>query len=177
MRGFLSLAYRRAGSRGPAGRLLYDPARIDPAAWLAERIGEVTILGEAELVETDPAAEQPAAVTDPEQQAMDDAWLAALEVATEAIRREPKGRVIPLGSIDPSEVFIVAGITTERRCGWIADTTGDRIRRCGEPIYDGLDRCERHRLQYAEMLLGEPIWPPMPFGPFPTAPPVTGAAA
>ena len=43
-----SVAYRRTGSRGPRARLLYDPARIDPAAWLAERIGDITILGEAE---------------------------------------------------------------------------------------------------------------------------------
>ena len=33
--GFLSVAYRRTGSRGPARRLLYDPRRIDPAAWLS----------------------------------------------------------------------------------------------------------------------------------------------
>jgi hypothetical protein len=37
--GFQSIAYRRPGSRGPAGRLLYDPERIDPEAWLAERLG------------------------------------------------------------------------------------------------------------------------------------------
>ena len=43
--GFLSVPYRRTGSRGPAARLLYDPARIDPAAWLAQRIGEVTNSG------------------------------------------------------------------------------------------------------------------------------------
>lgn len=36
---FSSVAYRRAGSRGPVGRLLYDPERIDPAAWLSERLG------------------------------------------------------------------------------------------------------------------------------------------
>jgi putative DNA primase/helicase len=44
--GFLSVAYRRPGSRGPAGRLLYDPARIDPAAWLAEHLG-ATVATEA----------------------------------------------------------------------------------------------------------------------------------
>ena len=43
--GFLSLPYRRTGTRGPAARLLFDPARIEPAAWLAERVGPVTILG------------------------------------------------------------------------------------------------------------------------------------
>jgi hypothetical protein len=50
---FLSIAYRRTGSRGPASRLLYDPPRIDSAAWLAERIGDVTILGEAEPLVAD----------------------------------------------------------------------------------------------------------------------------
>ncbi|HEX2152021.1 MAG TPA: hypothetical protein VHG31_08500, partial [Stellaceae bacterium] len=45
---FCEALYRRPGSRGPAARLLYDPARIDPAAWLAARIGPVTILSEAE---------------------------------------------------------------------------------------------------------------------------------
>jgi putative DNA primase/helicase len=43
--GFLSVSYRRSGSRGPAARLAYDPQRIpDPAAWLRERLGEVEIL-------------------------------------------------------------------------------------------------------------------------------------
>jgi hypothetical protein len=51
--GFLSVSYRRTGSRGPAARLLYDPARIDPATWLAARIGDVTILGEAEPLVAD----------------------------------------------------------------------------------------------------------------------------
>jgi putative DNA primase/helicase len=37
--GFQSISYRRPGSRGPAGRLLYDPARIEPTAWLAEHLG------------------------------------------------------------------------------------------------------------------------------------------
>jgi hypothetical protein len=44
--GFLSVAYRRPGSRGPAGRLLYDPERIDPSAWLAEHLG-ATVTAEA----------------------------------------------------------------------------------------------------------------------------------
>jgi putative DNA primase/helicase len=49
--------YRLTGER-QAGRLLYDPARIDPAAWLTERLGPVTILDEGEPAETEPAAEQ-----------------------------------------------------------------------------------------------------------------------
>jgi putative DNA primase/helicase len=44
--GFLSVAYRRPSSRGPAGRLLYDPERIDPTEWLAERLG-ATVTTEA----------------------------------------------------------------------------------------------------------------------------------
>src|SRR3954451_1973445 len=81
--GFLSVAYRRTGSRGPAGRLLYDARRVDPAAWLAERIGPVTILGEA-AVDAAPAV-------------------------------------------------------AARRCGWIIDTSGDVVRKCGELIRDGLE--------------------------------------
>jgi putative DNA primase/helicase len=42
--GFSSALYRRAGSRGPAGRLLYDAARIDPLAWLSAKLGEVVML-------------------------------------------------------------------------------------------------------------------------------------
>ena len=54
LRGFSSIPYRRTGSRGPAPRLLYDPARIDPAAWLTEKLGEVTILGDPEPVANGP---------------------------------------------------------------------------------------------------------------------------
>jgi hypothetical protein len=50
-KGFLVCQYRKRGSRGPPGRLLYDPARIDPRAWLTERLGEVIVL---------PAAAEPA---------------------------------------------------------------------------------------------------------------------
>jgi hypothetical protein len=31
--------YRRAGTRGPAGKLLYDATRIEPPAWLTDRVG------------------------------------------------------------------------------------------------------------------------------------------
>jgi putative DNA primase/helicase len=44
--GYSSVTYRKAGSRGPAGRLLYDPERIDPSAWLAEHLG-ATVTAEA----------------------------------------------------------------------------------------------------------------------------------
>jgi putative DNA primase/helicase len=40
---FLAVTYRRRGTRGPAGRLLYDPALTNPVAWLRDRLGaEVT---------------------------------------------------------------------------------------------------------------------------------------
>jgi hypothetical protein len=42
--GFSSIAYRRPGSRGPAGRLLYDAERIDPETWLAEPLGARVVL-------------------------------------------------------------------------------------------------------------------------------------
>jgi putative DNA primase/helicase len=43
---FSLITYRRPGSRGPAGRLLFDPERIDPTAWLAEHLG-ATVTTEA----------------------------------------------------------------------------------------------------------------------------------
>jgi hypothetical protein len=50
-----AIAYRRAGSSGPAARLLFNPARVEPGAWLRARIGDVVILDEAA-----PAAREPA---------------------------------------------------------------------------------------------------------------------
>lgn len=41
---FAVVRYRRVGSRGPAGALLYNPARIDPIAWLNDRLGPVEIV-------------------------------------------------------------------------------------------------------------------------------------
>jgi len=41
--GFRAIGYRRRGQRGPAGELLYDPTRIDPLAWLKDRIGDVVV--------------------------------------------------------------------------------------------------------------------------------------
>ena len=38
------VGYRRTGSRGPAGKLLYDPIRINPLRWLTDRFGGVTLL-------------------------------------------------------------------------------------------------------------------------------------
>jgi hypothetical protein len=50
--GFSRQRYRRRGARGPAGVLLYDPARIEPEAWLTERLGEVVLLAsEGEEIE------------------------------------------------------------------------------------------------------------------------------
>jgi putative DNA primase/helicase len=37
--GVSSIPYRRAGSRGPAGQLLFDPARINPVEWLTSHLG------------------------------------------------------------------------------------------------------------------------------------------
>jgi putative DNA primase/helicase len=45
--GVFAVHYRRSGSRGPAGELLYDPARIDPLGWLTERLGPVALIGPA----------------------------------------------------------------------------------------------------------------------------------
>jgi hypothetical protein len=42
-RGFLVCHYRKRGSRGPPGRLLYDPARIDPQSWLTELLGDAIV--------------------------------------------------------------------------------------------------------------------------------------
>jgi hypothetical protein len=170
--------------------LLYDPARIDPAAWLAERLGAVTILSEPAPVVEDPAGDPAGADTEAAESAVagvknpgnssmrteepaaaavdDDDWLQALKTAADTIRAAPSG-LIPTSSIDANELSVAVGITATRRCRWIVNTTGVVFRRCGELILDDLDdRCPTHREQYAETLLGDPIRPPMPFGPFPT---------
>jgi hypothetical protein len=67
--GFCLARYRRRGSRGPAGRLLYDPVRIDLARWLADHIGDVVILSvgepiaDPEPVKTEPDIEEAATET------------------------------------------------------------------------------------------------------------------
>src|SRR5262249_7402634 len=41
---FVSLRYRRSGSRGPASTLLYDPEVIsDPVGWITARVGKVAV--------------------------------------------------------------------------------------------------------------------------------------
>lgn len=57
--GFQAWGYHKRGKRGPPGELLYDPARIDPLAWLTERLGDVELRGEPEAAA--PAAPGPAA--------------------------------------------------------------------------------------------------------------------
>lgn len=42
--GFQPIVYRRVGTRGPAGTLLYDATRIDPVAWFAQHLGDVSVL-------------------------------------------------------------------------------------------------------------------------------------
>jgi putative DNA primase/helicase len=42
--GFRAIGYRRQGARGPASKLLYDATRIDPLAWLKDRIGDVAVI-------------------------------------------------------------------------------------------------------------------------------------
>lgn len=41
---FSAISYRRDCARGPAGKLLYDATRIQPLAWLTDRIGGVVVL-------------------------------------------------------------------------------------------------------------------------------------
>ena len=42
---FLAMLFRRKGLSGPASKLLFDPNRIEPLAWLIEKIGGVTLIG------------------------------------------------------------------------------------------------------------------------------------
>ena len=51
----VSIRYRRGSSRGPAGRLFYLPARVDPLAWLTERLGDVKLCGEPVPVQPEDA--------------------------------------------------------------------------------------------------------------------------
>src|SRR5262249_13031378 len=37
--GFMAINYRRTSSRGPGGKLLYGPARVDPRTWRRDRLG------------------------------------------------------------------------------------------------------------------------------------------
>jgi putative DNA primase/helicase len=76
--GFCLARYRRRGSRGPAGRLLYNPVRIDLARWLADHIGDVVILSVAEQI----AAPEPVEI-EPDIE----------EAATETVTVEPAAAV------------------------------------------------------------------------------------
>ena len=136
--GFLSLPYRRTGSRGLKTLLLFDPAKIDPAAWLAEKLGEVTILGDPEPVAagrdttaTAKAKAEPVAAADP----------AKTEPAAEPVAAVDTKPDSPVPRSSPGQAV--------RRCTWLVDTTGDVIRKCGEPIVDGRDWCPVHRAQHA----------------------------
>src|SRR5690349_12357251 len=104
-----------------------------------------------ETVPAEAAASAPAAVADPEVEP------AEPELAEQLVAADV-----------PEPVAGARPAVAARPCPWVVDTTGDRIRRCGELIHDGRDLCPTHRRQYAETLLGEPIRPPLPFGPFPT---------
>ena len=53
-RGFLTIPFKRKGFRGPASKLLFDPQRIEPLAWLSERFGEVKLLGKPRQPEPKP---------------------------------------------------------------------------------------------------------------------------
>jgi hypothetical protein len=123
--GFLSIAYRRTGSRGPAARLLFVPARIDPVAWLRERIGDVTILGEGEPIEV--------RLAEAEQQP------------------EPPTADEPIATDRPEPVAAAPQPPVQYCEKWV-DTTIIPFRKCGEPITDGRDYCETHRAQYARAI-------------------------
>jgi putative DNA primase/helicase len=67
--GVSAVCYRRVGSRGPRGELLFDAARIDPLPWLTQRLGEVVLIGAvipgAALGDTEPARAVPANSAEP----------------------------------------------------------------------------------------------------------------
>jgi hypothetical protein len=59
----LAATYQKAGAGTRPHRLLYDARRVEPAAWLAERLGDVTII---DVADNSPAAEaEPAAAPEP----------------------------------------------------------------------------------------------------------------
>jgi hypothetical protein len=39
------MSFRKKGFSGPTSKLLFDPNRIEPLAWLTEKIGRVTLIG------------------------------------------------------------------------------------------------------------------------------------
>ena len=46
------VGYRRKGSRGPAGKLYYDPTRIDPLTWLASQLGDCSLLSKPVVIQS-----------------------------------------------------------------------------------------------------------------------------
>jgi len=112
--GFLALPYRRGGTRGPPGRLLYDPARIDPGVWLAERLGDVTVLRDAPATAAAPAS------------------VAATEDCD----------VAPVAAVPAAPAL--ASIGRIRACDWFVLGEGGRLRPCGCPTRPGRDRCDEH---------------------------------
>jgi hypothetical protein len=117
--------YRRHGSRGPAGRLLYDPARIDPEAWLTERLGDVEMRGEPEPVQQAP----PRAAPDP--------------VPDDPIEEAPT----------EAEPIMAAASPAPRTCEWFVPD-GRALRHCGRESAPGLTWCEAHIARSA-MITGQ----------------------
>jgi hypothetical protein len=130
--------YRRRGTRGPAGRLLYDPARIDPRDWLAERLGEVTVL-DAGLPLAEPVVEVDDEV--PEEPEVED------HPIEPAVERE-------VDVVD--EVELVAAAPPERRCEWFVFHADDRsLRHCGQEVAPGRTWCASH-IQWSALITGLP---------------------
>jgi hypothetical protein len=171
--GFLSVAYRRRGTRGPAGSLLYDPARIDPLPWLTERLGDVKLCGEAvpprlaravEPVVDNPVAEKlsveepvveesvevPVVADEPAVPVIDERWARETEewMAQWAARRVAgvTDAVLPQAEPVASLVTPVAEPTAARRCEWFVMRDGE-LRHCGKPVAAGRTRCLCHRSQ------------------------------
>ncbi len=146
--GFLSVAYRKRGSRGPAGRLLFDPARIDPAAWLAAKLGvEVTLLDTPRPIE-DTAAPEPeveprqpiedTAAPEPEPEApaaRDDV------VTVVPFWRDPtRPRSAPVGGVPPwRQQKSEPPAPATRPCEWFVEA-----RHCGAPVAHGMTWCPAH---------------------------------
>jgi putative DNA primase/helicase len=138
--------YQLAGPGRARRRVVYDRRRIaDLEGWLTERLGPLAYFGEVE-------AEQP------------DADLRVELVEAVPVAAADPGDVNPTEP-EPAKQPVVAPDPPTARCGWIVDTTGDAIARCGEPITDGRDLCPAHRAQRARTLLtphAADALPPLP---------------
>jgi len=108
---------------------LYDPSRIDPAGWLAERLGDVTVQA--------PSPDRPT----PRQETARGTHKEAF--AEQAAAAEPIEFELPFP--EPAVQPAAAPASAGRKCEWFMFWADDRsLRHCGRQIEPGLTWCPEH---------------------------------